>query len=119
MEASRGEEQPPPHTSPAGPKLPPSLCREVGSYVVRVLLCLAPVYLAGYVGLSTSWLLIALLLWMWWRRNRRGKKSRLLAAFGLLEDEKQAISQGIALQQLPAWVRGGVPCLGSPRLSPA
>ncbi|XP_048342837.1 extended synaptotagmin-3 isoform X2 [Sphaerodactylus townsendi] len=84
---------------------PPSfLLRDLGSYVARLLLHLAPVYLAGYLGLSTSWVLIGLLVWIWWRRNRRGKQSRLLAAFGLLEDEKQAISQGIALQQLPAWV---------------
>nr|XP_034985626.1 extended synaptotagmin-3 isoform X1 [Zootoca vivipara] len=78
--------------------------RHLGSFAARALLCLAPVYLAGYVGLSSSWVLIGLLLWMWWRRNRREKRSRLLAAFGLVEDEKQAISQGIALQQLPAWV---------------
>ncbi|XP_077176430.1 extended synaptotagmin-3 [Paroedura picta] len=85
-------------------KPPAFLLRDLASYVARVLLYLAPVYLAGYLGLSTSWVLIGLLLWIWWRRNRRGKQSRLLAAFGLLEDEKQAISQGIALQQLPAWV---------------
>lgn len=83
------------------------LLRELGAYVVRALLCLAPVYLAGYLGLSTSWVLIGLLLWMWWRRNRRDKRSRLLAAFGLVEDEKEAIARGIALQQLPAWVSGG------------
>ncbi|XP_063144804.1 extended synaptotagmin-3 [Candoia aspera] len=83
--------------------LPPVL-RELSSFAVRALLCLAPVYVAGYLGLSTIWVLIGLLLWMWWRRNRREKRSRLLAAFGLVEDEKQAISQGIALQQLPAWV---------------
>ncbi|KAL8183208.1 UNVERIFIED_CONTAM: hypothetical protein K2H54_023195 [Gekko kuhli] len=87
---------------------PPSfLLRDLASFMARVLLYLAPVYLAGYLGLSSSWVLIGLLLWIWWRRNRRGKQSRLLAAFGLLEDEKQAISQGIALQQLPAWFSPG------------
>ncbi|XP_053103587.1 extended synaptotagmin-3 [Hemicordylus capensis] len=80
------------------------ILQEVGSYVARALLCLAPVYLAGYLGLSTIWVLIGLLFWMWWRRNRRGKRLRLLTAFGLVEDEKKAISQSIALQQLPAWV---------------
>uniref|UniRef100_A0A670ICZ3 Extended synaptotagmin 3 n=1 Tax=Podarcis muralis TaxID=64176 RepID=A0A670ICZ3_PODMU len=86
------------------PKPVSPVLRHLGSFAARALLCLAPVYLAGYVGLSSSWVLIGLLLWMWWRRNRREKRSRLLAAFGLVEDEKQAISQGIALQQLPAWV---------------
>uniref|UniRef100_A0A670ICU3 Extended synaptotagmin 3 n=1 Tax=Podarcis muralis TaxID=64176 RepID=A0A670ICU3_PODMU len=88
------------------PKPVSPVLRHLGSFAARALLCLAPVYLAGYVGLSSSWVLIGLLLWMWWRRNRREKRSRLLAAFGLVEDEKQAISQGIALQQLPAWVSG-------------
>uniref|UniRef100_A0A8C7E522 SMP-LTD domain-containing protein n=1 Tax=Naja naja TaxID=35670 RepID=A0A8C7E522_NAJNA len=82
----------------------PPLLRELSSFASRAVLCLAPVYLAGYLGLSTIWVLIGLFFWMWWRRNRRQKQSRLLAAFGLVEDEKQAISQGIALQQLPAWV---------------
>lgn len=82
----------------------PPLLRELSSFASRAVLFLAPVYLAGYLGLSTIWVLIGLFFWMWWRRNRREKQSRLLAAFGLVEDEKQAISQGIALQQLPAWV---------------
>ncbi|XP_019409119.1 PREDICTED: extended synaptotagmin-3 [Crocodylus porosus] len=50
------------------------------------------------------WLLLALLLWTWWRRNRRGKRSRLAAALGLLEDEREAITRGVALHHLPAWV---------------
>lgn len=103
MEPPDGDE-PSRSASEAKPLSP--LVREAGAYVARALLCLAPVYLAGYLGLSTSWVLIALLFWMWWRRNRRVKLSRLLAAFGLVEDEKRAISQGIALQQLPAWVSG-------------
>uniref|UniRef100_A0A8D2IRM2 SMP-LTD domain-containing protein n=1 Tax=Varanus komodoensis TaxID=61221 RepID=A0A8D2IRM2_VARKO len=101
--ASRPPSPSAPSLGAQGGPLPP-LLRELGSYAARALLCLAPVYLAGYAGLSTSWLLIGLLLWMWWRKNRREKRSRLLAAFGLVEDEKQAISRGIALQQLPAWV---------------
>uniref|UniRef100_A0A6J0SFY6 Extended synaptotagmin-3 n=1 Tax=Pogona vitticeps TaxID=103695 RepID=A0A6J0SFY6_9SAUR len=98
------KEDEPPRSAWAPKPLFSLLAREAGSYGARALLCLAPVYLAGYLGLSTSWVLIALLFWMWWRRNRRAKRSRLLAAFGLAEDEKRAISQGIALQQLPAWV---------------
>lgn len=92
----------------AQPKEPPSsspLLRELCAFGSRAVLFLAPVYLAGYLGLSTSWLFIGLLLWTWWRRNRSHKRSRLLAAFGLLQDEKRAVTQGIALQQLPAWVR--------------
>ncbi|XP_060118438.1 extended synaptotagmin-3 [Heteronotia binoei] len=85
-------------------KPPPFVLRELGSHLARLLLALAPVYLAGYLGLSASWLLLGWLLWTWWRRNRRGKQARLLAALGLLEDEQRAISRAVALQQLPAWV---------------
>ncbi|XP_034641709.1 extended synaptotagmin-3 [Trachemys scripta elegans] len=84
---------------------PPRLLQELGAFVARALFCLAPVYLAGSLGLSTSWVLAGLGLWMWWRWNRRGKRSRLSAAFGLLaEEEKEAIHQGIASQHLPAWI---------------
>ncbi|XP_067405674.1 extended synaptotagmin-3 isoform X2 [Emydura macquarii macquarii] len=90
----------------AGQPPPPRLLQELGSFAARALFCLAPVYLAGYLGLSTSWVLGGLLLWSWWRRNRRGKRSRLSAAFGLLAEEKAAIQQGMAgRQQLPAWVQ--------------
>uniref|UniRef100_A0A8C3RV26 Synaptotagmin SMP domain-containing protein n=1 Tax=Chelydra serpentina TaxID=8475 RepID=A0A8C3RV26_CHESE len=84
---------------------PPRLLQELGAFAARALFCLAPVYLAGSLGLSTSWVLAGLVLWMWWQRNRRGKRSRLSAAFGLLAaEEKEAISQGVAFQHLPAWV---------------
>uniref|UniRef100_A0A8C4VQ55 Synaptotagmin SMP domain-containing protein n=1 Tax=Gopherus evgoodei TaxID=1825980 RepID=A0A8C4VQ55_9SAUR len=93
--ASAGQEQ----------QEPPRLLQELGAFVARALFCLAPVYLAGSLGLSTSWVLAGLVLWMWWRWNRRGKRSRLSAAFGLLaEEEKEATHQGVAFQHLPAWV---------------
>nr|XP_056717137.1 extended synaptotagmin-3 [Euleptes europaea] len=85
-------------------KPPAWVVREVAWYGARLLLYLAPVYLAGRLGLSASWLLLGWLLWSCWRRNRRGKRARLLAALGLLEDERTAIGRGVALQHLPAWV---------------
>ncbi|XP_062830477.1 extended synaptotagmin-3 [Anolis carolinensis] len=102
METSGGDPAVP-SPAPEPRPLPPAL-RALGSFAMRAVLCLAPVYLAGSLGLSPIWLLMALLLWMWWRRNRREKRSRLCAAFGLLEDEAQAIRQGIARQHMPAWV---------------
>uniref|UniRef100_A0A8C3M6W2 Uncharacterized protein n=1 Tax=Geospiza parvula TaxID=87175 RepID=A0A8C3M6W2_GEOPR len=70
----------------------------------RALLWLGPVYLAGYLGLSGSWLLLALALWLCWGLNRRGKRDRLAAAFALLEDEREAVCRGLAARHLPAWV---------------
>ncbi|NXF01633.1 ESYT3 protein, partial [Smithornis capensis] len=70
----------------------------------RALLWLGPVYLAGYLGLSGSWVLLALALWLCWGHNRQGKRDRLNAAFALLEDEREAVCRGLAARHLPAWV---------------
>ncbi|NXA09444.1 ESYT3 protein, partial [Sapayoa aenigma] len=70
----------------------------------RALLWLGPVYLAGYLGLSGTWVLLALALWLCWGHNRRGKRDRLNAAFALLEDEREAVCRGLAARHLPAWV---------------
>lgn len=86
------------------PRLPSQLLPELYAFAARVLFCLAPVYLAGYLGLSITWLLLGVLLWMWWRRNRRGKLGRLAAAFEFLDNERQFISRELLGQHLPAWV---------------
>nr|XP_021492296.1 extended synaptotagmin-3 [Meriones unguiculatus] len=86
------------------PRLSGQLLPELYGYVARVLFYLAPVYLAGYLGLSITWLLLGALLWMWWRRNRRGKLGRLEAAFEFLEHEREFISRELRGQHLPAWI---------------
>lgn len=86
------------------PRLSSQLLPELYTFVARVLFYLAPVYLAGYLGLSITWLLLGALLWMWWRRNRRGKLGRLAAAFEFLDNERQFISRELRDQHLPAWV---------------
>ncbi|XP_020769067.2 extended synaptotagmin-3 [Odocoileus virginianus] len=85
-------------------RLPSQLLPELYAFAARVLFCLAPVYLAGYLGLSITWLLLGVLLWMWWRRNRRGKLGRLAAAFEFLDNERQFISRELLGQHLPAWI---------------
>ncbi|KAM6070248.1 extended synaptotagmin-3 isoform 1-T1 [Chlamydotis macqueenii] len=81
-----------------------SLPRLLLSSAARTLLWLGPVYLAGYLGLSGSWVLLGLALWLCWGRNRRWKRDRLAAAFALLEDEREAVCRGLAARHLPAWV---------------
>ncbi|KAJ7403297.1 Extended synaptotagmin-3 [Pitangus sulphuratus] len=88
---------------PAAPR-PAALPRLLLSGAARALLWLGPVYLAGYLGLSGSWVLLALALWLCWGHNRRGKRDRLAAAFALLEDEREAVCRGLAARHLPAWV---------------
>ncbi|KFO32753.1 extended synaptotagmin-3 isoform X2 [Fukomys damarensis] len=85
-------------------RLTNQLLPELYTFVVRVLFYLAPVYLAGYLGLSILWLLLGVLLWMWWRRNRLGKLGRLEAAFEFLNNERQFISRELRGQHLPAWI---------------
>ncbi|XP_057354738.1 extended synaptotagmin-3 isoform X13 [Manis pentadactyla] len=86
------------------PRLSSQLLPEFYTFVARVLFYLAPVYLAGYLGLSITWLLLGALLWLWWRRNRRGKLGRLEAAFEFLDNERQFISRELRGQHLPAWI---------------
>ncbi|XP_067995156.1 extended synaptotagmin-3 [Melanerpes formicivorus] len=88
---------------PAG-RRPRALPRLLLSSAARTLLWLGPVYLAGYLGLSGSWVLLGLALWLCWGHNRRRKRDRLAAAFALLEDEREAVCQGLAARHLPAWV---------------
>lgn len=109
----------PPRAPGPEPRLASELLPELYSFAARVLFCLAPVYLAGYLGLSVTWLLLGALLWRWWRRNRRGKLGRLAAAFEFLDNERQFISRELLGQHLPAWVspragggQGGVEALG-------
>uniref|UniRef100_A0A8C5KPD3 Extended synaptotagmin-3 n=1 Tax=Jaculus jaculus TaxID=51337 RepID=A0A8C5KPD3_JACJA len=85
-------------------RLSSQLLPELYGFAARVLFYLAPVYLAGYLGLSVTWLLLGTLLWMWWRRNRRGKLGRLEAAFEFLNHERQFISRELLGQHLPAWI---------------
>ncbi|XP_055575465.1 extended synaptotagmin-3 [Falco biarmicus] len=95
--------------NPAAARRPPArrpgaLPRPLLSSAAWALLCLGPVYLAGSLGLSGSWLLLGLALWLCWARNRRWKRDRLAAAFALLEDEREAVCRGLAARHLPAWV---------------
>ncbi|XP_002759619.2 extended synaptotagmin-3 isoform X1 [Callithrix jacchus] len=85
-------------------RLSSQLLPELYTFVVRVLFYLGPVYLAGYLGLSITWLLLGALLWMWWRRNRRGKLGRLAAAFEFLDNEREFISRELRGLHLPAWI---------------
>uniref|UniRef100_A0A803TPQ9 Extended synaptotagmin 2 n=1 Tax=Anolis carolinensis TaxID=28377 RepID=A0A803TPQ9_ANOCA len=63
-----------------------------------------PVYVLGYLGLSFSWILLALLGLFWVQRHRGGKASRLGRALAFLQDEERAVKLTVATGDLPAWV---------------
>ncbi|OCT75512.1 hypothetical protein XELAEV_18030692mg [Xenopus laevis] len=70
----------------------------------KTFILIFPVYVLGYFGLSFSWLLIALVLLLWWRRNKGNKNSRLYRALAFLETEEKSVKHHIASIDLPAWV---------------
>lgn len=80
------------------------LLLEMLSYLCRAVFYLIPVYLCGYLGLGVSWVLLGLLLWMWFKKNKGSKLNRLTAAYELLEQERETITKQIGSQHLPAWV---------------
>ncbi|XP_015666972.2 extended synaptotagmin-2 isoform X2 [Protobothrops mucrosquamatus] len=63
-----------------------------------------PIYLLGYLGLSFSWVLAALLCLFWVQRHRGGKSSRLGRALAFLQDEERAVRLTVSTGDLPAWV---------------
>ncbi|XP_065431964.1 LOW QUALITY PROTEIN: extended synaptotagmin-1 [Chrysemys picta bellii] len=75
----------------------------------KLLLGLAPVYVAGRLGLSLGFVLLGLALFAGWRAARRGKERSLRAARRLLENEERHVSAAAAglylsPRELPAWV---------------
>ncbi|XP_037372446.1 extended synaptotagmin-2 isoform X2 [Talpa occidentalis] len=92
-----------PAAEPAGPALSvdvPGLLAQLA----RSFALLLPVYALGYLGLSFSWVLLALALLVWCRRSRGLKATRLCRALALLEDEERAVRLGVRACDLPAWV---------------
>uniref|UniRef100_A0A8C6ZN15 Extended synaptotagmin 2 n=1 Tax=Nothoprocta perdicaria TaxID=30464 RepID=A0A8C6ZN15_NOTPE len=94
--------------APGGPPEPPPLLSAdvtgLVSQFARSFVLIFPVYVLGYLGLSFSWVLIALCGLFWMRRHRGGKASRLGRALAFLEDEEEAVRLGVAATELPAWV---------------
>ncbi|KAJ8252798.1 hypothetical protein GJAV_G00205700 [Gymnothorax javanicus] len=73
-------------------------------YVGRAFLFLYPVYLTGSLGLSISWVLLCLMMWTWWRRNRKHKDIRLDTAIDFLQNERTVISNELKALNMPVWV---------------
>ncbi|XP_062981947.1 extended synaptotagmin-2 isoform X2 [Elgaria multicarinata webbii] len=116
MSGAGAQPQPPPGpgSSPAGPggdsepEPPPSMISVdlpgLVSQFARSFALVFPVYVLGYLGLSFSWVLIALLCLFWVRRHRGGKSSRLGRALAFLQDEERAVRLTVSTGDLPAWV---------------
>uniref|UniRef100_A0A8D0C7A1 Extended synaptotagmin 2 n=1 Tax=Salvator merianae TaxID=96440 RepID=A0A8D0C7A1_SALMN len=105
---------PGPGSSPPGPggqqqsEPPPSMLSvdlpALVSQFARSFALVFPVYVLGYLGLSFSWVLLALLCLFWMQRHRGGKSSRLGRALAFLHDEERAVRLTVSTGDLPAWV---------------
>ncbi|XP_026536733.1 extended synaptotagmin-2 isoform X2 [Notechis scutatus] len=98
-----------PGVSPEGdPEPPPSMLSVdlpgLLSQFARSFALVFPIYLLGYLGLSFSWVLVALLCLFWVQRHRGGKSSRLGRALAFLQDEERAVRLTVSTGDLPAWV---------------
>uniref|UniRef100_A0A8B9HTS9 Extended synaptotagmin-like protein 1a n=1 Tax=Astyanax mexicanus TaxID=7994 RepID=A0A8B9HTS9_ASTMX len=83
-----------------------------GQHAVSVLLAfgkclgaLLPVYLAGYFGLSLSFVVIGLMVYLGWRQHRDGKQARLNTAMYAQENERDFTTGRLyrSRRDLPAW----------------
>ncbi len=62
-----------------------------------------PIYVLGYFEFSFSWLLIALTIFFFWKRNIRCKNTRLNRALSFFEQEG-TVKQELEATELPSWV---------------
>ncbi|XP_053115146.1 extended synaptotagmin-2 isoform X2 [Hemicordylus capensis] len=113
MSGAGAQPQPPPGPSPgpggdSEPPPPPSMLSvdlpSLVSQFARSFALVFPVYVLGYLGLSFSWVLVALLCLFWVQRHRGGKSSRLGRALAFLQDEERAVKLAVSTGDLPAWV---------------
>ncbi|KAM6452071.1 extended synaptotagmin-2 isoform 2-T2 [Liasis olivaceus] len=115
MSGAGAQPPPAPGASPAGPggeseppPPPPSILSVdlpgLVSQFARSFALVFPVYVLGYLGLSFSWVLVALFCLFWVQRRRGGKSSRLGRALAFLQDEERAVRLAISTGDLPAWV---------------
>ncbi|XP_006011666.1 extended synaptotagmin-2-A isoform X2 [Latimeria chalumnae] len=73
-------------------------------HFAKTFVVIFPVYVLGYIGLSFSWVLIGLVIFFWWKRNKGRKSSRLLRALSFLENEEKSVKEQIPSSELPPWV---------------
>uniref|UniRef100_H9GGT1 Extended synaptotagmin 2 n=1 Tax=Anolis carolinensis TaxID=28377 RepID=H9GGT1_ANOCA len=102
-----GDSEPPPPPPPPSSSSQPMISVDLAGLVsqfARSFALVFPVYVLGYLGLSFSWILLALLGLFWVQRHRGGKASRLGRALAFLQDEERAVKLTVATGDLPAWV---------------
>ncbi|XP_056605530.1 extended synaptotagmin-2 isoform X2 [Triplophysa dalaica] len=72
-------------------------------HFAKTFVIIFPIYVLGYFEFSFSWLLIALTIFFFWRRNTRCKNTRLNRAFSFFE-QKDTVKQALEATDLPSWI---------------
>lgn len=76
------------------------------SYFGRAVLVFYPVYLAGYLGFSISWVLLCMVLATWWKKNRQWKDTRIGTAIDFVDNETPLINKELrSALQMASWVQ--------------
>ncbi|MCJ8744944.1 hypothetical protein PDJAM_G00124570 [Pangasius djambal] len=78
--------------------------RNTGLKFAKTFLLVFPVYVLGYLGFSFSWILIALAVLFWLRRNQGPRFSGVNKALAFFEHEEKAVKQSFPTSELPPWV---------------
>ncbi|XP_060785162.1 extended synaptotagmin-3 [Neoarius graeffei] len=74
-------------------------------FVARCALLLYPVFACGAFGLSVSWVLLTVLLWRLWEKNRRRKFERVDAAIDFVDNEFHVIkNEMMEALNSPTWI---------------
>ncbi|XP_028826071.1 extended synaptotagmin-2 isoform X2 [Denticeps clupeoides] len=85
---------------------PPSNTRDLSStwrQFAKTFVLIFPIYILGYMEFSFSWLLIALAVFFFWRRNVGSKSGRFSRALAFFELEETSVKPSLTTSRLPSW----------------
>ncbi|XP_043100038.1 extended synaptotagmin-2 isoform X1 [Puntigrus tetrazona] len=96
-----------PSSSPAELSRDPASCASeltrTWLQFAKTFVIIFPIYVLGYFEFSFSWLLIALTIFFFWKRNTVCKNTRLNRALSFFEQE-DTVKQELEATELPSWV---------------
>nr|XP_055072353.1 extended synaptotagmin-3 isoform X2 [Misgurnus anguillicaudatus] len=73
-------------------------------FMMKAIVLCYPIYLTGSLGLSVSWIILIMLMWTIWKKNRKWKDQRIDTAIDFLKNEKDVIKTELKAMNMPAWI---------------
>ncbi|XP_030629372.1 extended synaptotagmin-2 [Chanos chanos] len=77
---------------------------QMGIKFAKTFVLIFPIYVLGYFEFSFSWVLIALAMVFWLKRNQGEKYTRINRALAFFEHEEKRVRQSLTTSELPPWV---------------